>query len=71
VDENNIIAAILTVAYNSAYTRDASDTKDVVRTYETFQKLLQERGKQEVPGRIRAVLDDVRKKQDARQKPAS
>jgi len=73
--ENKIVAAILTVAYNSAFVRDTIEPETVMRTYETFQTPLQQRDDEEseasIPDANRPSIDEVRKKAAARQNRAS
>ena len=71
MNENNILAAILTVAYNSALVPGTTNHEKVLRDYETFQKLLQDKERQGVPEPLKPALDHALKEQAARQKRAS
>jgi hypothetical protein len=75
MQENKIIAAILTVAYNSAFERDVAEPQLVMRTYEGFRALLEQKDEEEaeqsIPERMKPLINDVRKKAAARQKRAS
>jgi hypothetical protein len=64
---NKVIAAILTVAYNSAFVRDSVDAETVVHTYETFRRLLQQKDEKEaeesIPEAMKPLLEQVKKNQ--------
>ena len=74
MDENNIVAAILTVACNSADVRDAVGREAVLQTYDKLRQLLRERTEQgsleSLPEKVRSDLEQVGQKHAARTKTA-
>ncbi len=76
MNENNIIAGLLTVAYSMPL-RDAVDPETVVHTYDTFRKLLQEREEKEpesklsIPEALKPLVDQALSMKRARQKQSS
>jgi hypothetical protein len=67
MNEDRIIAAILTVAYSSSFVRDTVNHGDILHTYDKFLELLQERKPESVPAALQPLMDVAKKHKARRQ----
>jgi hypothetical protein len=71
MNENNIIAALLTVAANASHIRESGveHLDHVLDDYEYLLKKLTDNQAASLPKAVHPMLDGIRKKREARQKP--
>jgi hypothetical protein len=70
MSNNEIIAALLTIALNSSKHRDTgADHRDqVIHDYEYFLKRMQDKDAESIPPAMKPLVEEVKRRQEERQK---